>query len=108
MWLHRPAQPCMLKVCFMPCAQAARHTHSMRSRLADLVDLLLGWSLEPDLPHSTRYPHMRDLVRSYCALLFCIKCIGSSTQCQGLTPSPCSCAPLHHNKDSIDFWKIAA
>ena len=38
----------------MLCAQAARHTHSMRSRLADLVDLLLGWSLEPDLPHSTR------------------------------------------------------
>lgn len=31
-------------------AQAARHTHAVRSRLLDLVDLLLGWSLEPDLP----------------------------------------------------------
>ena len=37
-----------------PCAQAARHTHAMRSRLQDLVDLLLGWSLEPDLPTSAR------------------------------------------------------
>ncbi|KAK9822206.1 hypothetical protein WJX81_005370 [Elliptochloris bilobata] len=33
--------------------QAARHTHAVRSRLLDLVDLLLGWSLEPDLPPST-------------------------------------------------------
>ena len=56
----------------MLCEQAARHTHSMRSRLADLVDLLLGWSLEPDLPHSTRYPHMRALMRSCCTPLFCI------------------------------------
>lgn len=30
--------------------QAARHTHAVRSRLLDLVDLLLGWRLEPDLP----------------------------------------------------------
>lgn len=69
MWLHLPAQPNMFQVCSVLCGQAARHTHSMRSRLADLVDLLLGWSLELDLPHTTRYPHTRELMCSCCTPL---------------------------------------
>ncbi|BDA50909.1 probable serine/threonine-protein kinase SMG1 at C-terminar half [Coccomyxa sp. Obi] len=32
----------------------ARHIHSLRAHFKDLVDLLLGWSLEPTLPDSTR------------------------------------------------------
>jgi hypothetical protein len=34
--------------------QAARHEHSLRAHFQDLVDLLLGWSLEPTLPDSAR------------------------------------------------------
>jgi hypothetical protein len=32
--------------------EAARHQHSLRPRFADLVDLLLGWALDPELPES--------------------------------------------------------
>ncbi len=46
-------------VIFIPCAQVARHIHSLRAHFKDLVDLLLGWSLEPSLPDSTRC--FRDL-----------------------------------------------
>ncbi len=34
--------------------QVARHTHSLRPRFRDLVDLLLGWSLDPQLPDAMR------------------------------------------------------
>ncbi|CAL8462813.1 g2346 [Coccomyxa elongata] len=34
--------------------QVARHIHSLRAHFKDLVDLLLGWSLEPSLPDSIR------------------------------------------------------
>lgn len=37
--------------------QAARHIHSLRAHFKDLVDLLLGWSLEPSLPNATRLLH---------------------------------------------------
>ena len=35
-------------------AQAARHLASLRPRFQDLVDLLLGWALEPALPARVR------------------------------------------------------
>jgi len=41
--------------------QVARHTHSLRPRFRDLVDLLLGWSLDPQLPDA-----MRSAARSPC------------------------------------------
>lgn len=34
--------------------QAARHQHSLAGRFQDLVDLLLGWALEPQLPAAAR------------------------------------------------------
>ena len=33
---------------------AGKHQHSLRARLKDLADLLLGWAMEPALPASTR------------------------------------------------------
>lgn len=34
--------------------QAARHTHSLQSHFRDLVDLLVGWALEPKLTPEIR------------------------------------------------------
>ncbi|GAB4817948.1 hypothetical protein N2152v2_004994 [Parachlorella kessleri] len=34
--------------------QASKHHHSLRGRFSDLVDVLLGWALEPALPPAAR------------------------------------------------------
>ena len=58
--------------------QAARHTHAVRSRLLDLVDLLLGWRLEPELPAAVGWVPLDRTVMSQLHVFLCCMC-GSET-----------------------------
>lgn len=53
-WAGFPSQQRKAKICHVFLTQVSRHEVALVARLPNLVDLLLGWALDPQLP-----PHLR-------------------------------------------------
>lgn len=74
----------VLKVCTFS-MQAAKHTPAIKARVWELIDILLGWALDPALPDPARlafYCHNSDLPTccSYLPIVNLIYCTLSSWQ----------------------------